>query len=422
MLRRPLSHKCLLTTLCLLLLPQLLLAWNVEELQMNAASSRDQVLSYQARLLQQQAQVRQQNAAFLPQLDLYYSESKLRDETVYEYDQTHRRGIRLSWNLFNGFTDYYQRLGASQRSEMRQLQVRQLQHQLQQQVTRTCLDLSTQQRNLEVSRRAVELYDQEWHNAQTQFEVGLITRNDVLKIEVERENARLQQNSAEIQLQNLLTLLRQQSGVEQLTLNNLDLNAFAVLPTLDEIQLPQLDHNPELLALQSLIDAAASDHRALRGRWLPKADLSSDLYRSDEVQEEGDEQIKTQLTLSMNLFEGGATRARQQEAYQFLQQCRYDYRERAQQLRVELSNRQRELALARNNLQVAAISLEQARENLRITRLAFEQGLTTSAEVLDAIFVHTRAERNVISARSDIFAATLDIRLLTGDYATYAVQ
>jgi len=55
--------------------------------------------------------------------------------------------------------------------------------------------------------------------------------------------------------------------------------------------------------------------------------------------------------------------------------------------------------VAEENVQTAAKALEQAAENLRITRLQYQQQVTTVTEVLDARTYLTQAEANFYSAR-----------------------
>jgi outer membrane protein TolC len=55
--------------------------------------------------------------------------------------------------------------------------------------------------------------------------------------------------------------------------------------------------------------------------------------------------------------------------------------------------------VAEENIQTAQKALEQATENLRITRLQYQQQVTTVTEVLDARTYLTQAEANYYAAR-----------------------
>lgn len=427
MLNRPIKKTLLVLGIITLLLPTLASAWNVSELQKSAASQRYLVRDYQAALEQQQQNVRKQRGTFLPAIDLFYQAEQLRDETVLQEEQSHRRGVELSWNLFHGFGDYYRLLSTQQQQQVADLQRQEIQQTVQQQVAQTCLNLHQQQQNLHVAQREVSLYQQERQNAQAKYDVGLITRNEVLRIEVELENSQLDVNRAEtIILQQLAHLQRQ--TLTNVQLEELDLAEFSHLPELNTrtaLQQQLQSSNRELQALQTLIDSAKLEQKAARDTFLPRADLAATYQRSENelLIDDGDsrdEQLSAQLRLSINLFDGFKDDAALQHARIAAKRALFRYQEREHELVTELENSVRDFNLAVNNLHVAKTNRKQTEENLRITRVAFDQGLTTSVELLDAIFFHSRAEFNIIEARSAIFSAQFSIEQLTGDYPNYS--
>lgn len=412
-----------------LLVPSLAAAWTVTELQKNAAAQRYLVRDYQAALEQQQQNVRKQRGTFLPAIDLFYQAQQLRDETVLQQEKTHSHGVELSWNLFNGFGDYYRLLSNNQQQQVADLQLQEIQQSIQQQVAQTCLALHQQQQNLQVVQRQVLLYQQEHQNAQAKFNVGIITRNEVLRIEVELENSQLDVNKTQTLIQQQLAQLQRQS-LTNVQLDDLDLSAFSALPELS--QLPQLQqqlqtNNRELQSLQTLIAAAQLERKAALDNFLPRADLAATYQSSDndlllDNGDSQDEQLSAQLRVSINLFDGFQDDADRQNARIAAQQASYRYHEREHELMTALANTYREFNLACANLQVAKTNRQQAEENLRISRVAFDQGLTTSVELLDAIFFQSRADFNIIAARSAIFSAQFAISQLTGSYPNVSPQ
>lgn len=424
MLNKPLSTILILLSSIALLVPSLASAWTVTELQKNAAVQRHLVRDYQGALAQQQQNIRKQRGTFLPSVSLFYQAQQSRDETIFQDKKTHSRGVELSWNLFHGFGDYYRLLSRQQQQQVADLQLQEIQQSVQQQVGQTCLNLHQHQQNLRVAKRQLLLYQQEHQNAQAKYAVGLITRNEVLKIEVELENSQLNVNRAETFIQQLLAQLQRQT-LANVQLDDLDLTEFTFLPELNELALLQnrLQHNNrELQALQKIIAAAQLDHKAARDTFLPRADLAASYQHEDTKLVIDDEQLSAQLRLSINLFDGFKDDADLQHARIAAKRATYRYQERENELITELDNTYREFNLAIANLQVAKTNRKQAEENLRITRIAFDQGLTTSAELLDAIFFQSRADFNIIETRSAIFSAQFIIAQLTGSYPSYSQQ
>jgi len=417
----------LLISIAAILIPATASAWTVTELQKSAASQRYLVRDYQAALLQQQQDVRKQRGTFLPAVDVFYQANQLRDETVLQEEQTHSRGIELSWNLFHGFGDYYRLLSKKQQQRVADLQLQEIQQSVQQQVAQTCLNLHQQQQNLQVAQCEVSLYQQERQNAQAKYDVGLITRNEVLRIEVELENSQLDVNRAETIIQQQLAHLQRQT-LTDVQLADLNLDEFSHLPELNnrtQLQQQLQTSNRELQSLQTLITAAHLGQKAARDTFLPRADIAATYQRGENelLMNDGDsrdEQLSAQLRLSINLFDGFKDDAALQQARIEANRASYRYQEREHELVTELDNTVREFNLAVDNLLVAKSNRKQTEENLRITRIAFDQGLTTSVELLDAIFFHSRAEFNIIAARSAIFSAQFTIEQLTGNYPNYS--
>ncbi len=427
MLNKSLSKSVILFSILTLFIPSFASAWTVTELQKNAASHRYLVRDYQAALEQQQQNVRKQRGTFLPAIDLYYQAQQLRDQTIIQQEQTHSRGVELSWNLFHGFGDYYRLLSEKQQQQVADLQLQEIQQSVQQQVAQTCLNLHQQQQNLQVAQRQLLLYQQERQNAQARFDVGLITRNEVLRIEVELENSQLNVNRAQTIIQQHLAQLQRQT-LTNVQLTDLDLSEFSALPELNQLaQLQQqlLASNRELQSLQTVIEAAQLDRKAARDTFLPRADLAATYQRGEnefgiddgDIQ---DEQLSAQLRLSINVFDGFKDDADLQHARIAAKRATYRYHEREHELITELDNTYREFYLAVDNLQVAKSNRQQTEENLRITRISFDQGLTTSVELLDAIFFQSRADFNIIETRSSIFSALFSIEQLTGSYPNYS--
>lgn len=427
MLNKSITKALLFMGIATLLIPAMASAWTVTELQKSAASQRYLVRDYRAALEQQHQGVRKQRSTFMPAVDLFYQANQLRDETAIQEEQSHSRGVELSWNLFHGFGDYYRLLSKRQQQQVADLQLQEIQQTVQQHVAQTCLNLHQQQQNLHVAQREVSLYQQEHQNAQAKYDVGLITRNEVLRIEVELENSQLDVNRAETIIQQQLAHLQRQT-LTNVQLENLDLAEFSNLPELDEqttLQQQLQTNNRELQSLQTLMSAAKLEQKAARDTFLPRADIAATYQRGENELmindgDSRDEQLSAQLRLSINLFDGFKDDAALQQARIEAKRANYRYLEREHELVTELDNAIRDFNLAVNNLQVAKTNRKQTEENLRITRIAFDQGLTTSVELLDAIFFQSRAEFNIIEARSSIFTAQFSIEQITGDYPNYS--
>jgi len=69
---------------------------------------------------------------------------------------------------------------------------------------------------------------------------------------------------------------------------------------------------------------------------------------------------------------------------------------------------------ARERVRVTADAIGQARENLRITKTRYEEGVGTATDVLDAITLLTTAETNFYRAVYEVWRAHATLNYATG--------
>ena len=123
--------------------------------------------------------------------------------------------------------------------------------------------------------------------------------------------------------------------------------------------------------------------------------------------------MRLQATVSINIFDGLKKYSRIRHARIEEKKSEYDRNELENTLKTQLHNTLLDLEVAFDNLQVARSSRAEAEENLRVTDLAFKQGLNTSSDILDAIFYLSRARFNVISAYTQVFGSHFELQRQT---------
>ena len=78
--------------------------------------------------------------------------------------------------------------------------------------------------------------------------------------------------------------------------------------------------------------------------------------------------------------------------------------------------KQLDFDVAEKNLEAADSGIDEARENVRTTELAFSHGRATTTDVLNSIDSLTRAERNVINARMDLILTDFRVKRMVEDF------
>jgi outer membrane protein TolC len=160
--------------------------------------------------------------------------------------------------------------------------------------------------------------------------------------------------------------------------------------------------------LEELIQAAEARVNAAYAKFYPWVDLSSGYKTTDDSlisNSNGlnEEEYRTTLMLSMNLFDGFDKYAQVNIAKLEAQGIRYDLAELKNDLNSQLDNLFLDYAVNVDNVAVAESSIVQAEENLRVNRLSYQEGVTTESDLLDAITNLSRARSNYVAAKSEVF-------------------
>ncbi len=230
------------------------------------------------------------------------------------------------------------------------------------------------------------------------FDQGLVTRNDVLRTELELSNAEIMRidarNAAEIALTGLVSLI------------GLPLDADVDLTTPVESQasrLPEdagiaevssvetaLTRRPEIKSAEFRINAAEQGVKAARSGFYPQVFLTGNYYylRPNPRFLPALDRFKgtwdVGVSVSFDVWNWGQTKRQAEQAEARLGQAHDARKALEDQAVLEITQCRLSLARAGEKVRVAGQAVGQAEENLRVTRERFKQGVALSADVLDA--------------------------------------
>jgi len=394
-------------------------------LQKSACENRDLVKRYQADLdilVEQEAQAR---GELLPSLDLGYTLNQLNhDSATGERRENDAFSGTISWNIFAGFKDYYTLKSAKRLTRAGQFKLDLIQQDIRLNVAMDFLGIYRSMENLKVAEAAVKLYRDRLRQIQLKVKVGVLKRTDFLKVKVEMDNALQTRRRVEAAVAAGINRLTFEVG-KPIDRTALDFSIFNHLPQTAPVKKYQqrlLKNRSDLNALKMSYDAAEMTVSASRASLYPRADLSLgySAYTRDDFFpksfENSDDEVRCQAVISMNLFDGMKKYAAMRQARLEQQKIRFDIRELEETLKTKLKNVLLDKDVALDNLTVAKAGTAEAKENLRITDLAFGQGIGTSTDVLDAIFGLSRARFNQVTAYTEVFDADFRLRRLLEDF------
>jgi outer membrane protein TolC len=389
-------------------------AADLAELQEQALANREVIQRYIIDLeISRKNEVRARSG-FYPSLDLAYKANWLDEASAFENRENKVASGAVSWNLFAGFRDKYSTKSAEflRRAESRRLQG--IKQNIKLAVALRYLAVFDRQANLQVAEDSENNLKKLHEDAVNRFEVGLINKSDKLKFKVDLDDAVIAKKKARADLDKSVALLEREIG-GQVDSEQLDFKEFKEMPVLKErveYEKHMLNKRSEIKFLEETIGAAAMKVKVERASFYPSVDLAS-VYNKYDNSIDGfgidDEEIRTQVTLSMNIFDGFDKKSRMASATLEEQGLKYDLMELKRDLLTRLRNIFLDYHVSADNVQVAAGSIEQAEENLRVNRLNYEEGVSPESELLDAIANLSRAKFNFVAAKSEGFARYFQI-------------
>ena len=255
------------------------------------------------------------------------------------------------------------------------------------------------------------------------FDQGLMTRNEVLRAEVQLSNVRL----ARIDAGNAVEM----AGVVLNSLLGLPLDTEVALAT--EISDPAgredplaqssepaadpeslaaeaQDVRPDVKAMELRIKASEAGVKAAKAGWYPQVFLSGNYYDmrpNSRLLPARDKFYSTwdvSLNISMDLWNWGTTARQTQQARAQLAQTADALGQMKDAVAIEVRQCWLNLRKSREKIAVGRASVAQAEENLRVTTERFKEGVALNADVLDA-------EVALLQARTNLTQSLVDMEL-----------
>jgi outer membrane protein len=188
--------------------------------------------------------------------------------------------------------------------------------------------------------------------------------------------------------------------------------------TLPEQQQFALAHRPDYLQATLAKERSSNGVSTARSAFLPRVGLFSSWEQDNQrFLSRGGNNWAAGVSVNFNIFNGGADRARLQEAKFYQTQAEAMSEQMASQVRLQVRQAFLNLQAARDRMDVTRESAAQANESLRILRDRYETGLAGMTDLLRAETAETTAERNHLNAVYDYRLAGATLELSTGRLA-----
>ena len=242
---------------------------------------------------------------------------------------------------------------------------------------------------------------------------GLATRNDVLKLEVQLSNTKLAELDAENNIDLARTAFNKAVGLSLSAKTTISSPVIVVNDSYTEFSgLVNEAYNSrdELRSTQERIKANEESVSANKSGYFPQVFINADYYynRPNSRYQPPLDQFKGTwdlgVTLSWDIWTWGSTSNQVIQAQQNLVQSKLTLDEIKDNIELEVNQNYLALKYSKEKLEVLKETIEQSRENLKITDDKYNNQLATSSDLIDA-------ENSVFSSETNYKTALVDYQI-----------
>ncbi len=275
------------------------------------------------------------------------------------------------------------------------------------------------QEQVRVAQAAVAMAEADLQRAQAKEKQGIAVASDVLTAQTQlaqaKENLIRAQNGVAISHATLNVAMGVSEDAPTTTEGKLASVQIPVgnLPTLQQ---QALKERPDYREAQLQAQRAGNSVSLAKKEFLPRLDMMGSWEQDNQTfAARGGNNWVAGATLTFNIFNGGARRARvaESKAYQLRAEAIRSQMESA--VRLQVREAYLNLNAARQRVEVSRDSAAQAQESLRILRNRYDAGLATIMDVLRAETMRTAAQNNHLNAVYDYRLAFAALELATGE-------
>ncbi len=244
------------------------------------------------------------------------------------------------------------------------------------------------------------------------FKQGLITENELLKLEVQLSSAKVQrleaENGREMATLLLLNSMDMPYDTEiTLKLGILDEQANQNL-VLDALNAQALLARPEIKAMEVRLNTRKSAIELTKSAWYPDVyfignyNYSRPNQRIVPSKDEFNGTWDVTLSLSYTLWNWNATSIRTQQAESDLAQTNYQYQMIKDGILIEVKQAYLNYIANKSRIDLAQNTVKQAEENNRVSSNLFKQGLIKNSDLIDAEVALFESKIKLVTSVSDL--------------------
>ncbi|MHB1050412.1 MAG: TolC family protein [Bacteroidota bacterium] len=261
-------------------------------------------------------------------------------------------------------------------------------------------------------------------DAENLLKQGMLTSNDVLKVQVQLSEAKVRQIDAKnnvqlsmIQLNNTLglplsTTIEIATPLESITVDKAEINTLVK---------QAMESRPDLIAMKARVNASESALSSARGGWWPQVYLvgNYNYLRPNQRIFPAEDAFKdtwdVTLSVSFDIWNWNQTGHQTTQAQAQMAQSEEGFSMMRDLAELEVTQNYLNVQQAKERLAVSEQGVEQAEESYRVMNERFKKGLVANSDLLDAEGALLQAKLNRTQSQVDVILAAARLAKSIGE-------
>jgi Outer membrane protein len=310
--------------------------------------------------------------------------------------------LRMNWQLYNGGRTDTQVDQAKLGVTSADLNIEKAKEQLKLDTTTDYFAVLQANNMLDVNKQTVDNLQAHLAIVQAKYDAGVVAKSDLLRSQVELANAQQNlikaQNQRDLAVTALLNAMNMDAGTELQLKDELKYQADG--RTLDELISLAKQDRPEMALTKTSIDSANNSVKIAQSNDSPSVSASASMGSNDSLLPNNDN-WSVGLSASWNVFDGGVTKSKINEAKASLDKAKLQAEQTADAIEQEVRGNYLSMKEAEKRLETTEVAVNQANEDLYIAQEKYKAGVGTNLDVIDAQLAYTQAKTNHIQALYD---------------------
>jgi outer membrane protein len=274
-------------------------------------------------------------------------------------------------------------------------------------------------RAIEIAENALQRAQRQLERAEGRYEVGVVTKTDVLRARVQVAQAREQLERARNQRAVALENLALELGMDEVPGKVKEPPQRELTEkSMPELYRVALENRRDLQQARKELNATQEEVHRQWADFFPELSARASYVRTDEEDRfyGSEDTWQASLQLSYPLFTGGRNTAEYRQARSGVREARQSLMRLKRRIRTEVRNVYLEIQTQRKVIRQLREQVQTARRNYRQVTAQFEEGVATAVDQVDAFTALNEAESRLAQAYYTNQLNILRLRLTIGTF------